>query len=171
VKAILSADLNWGIGYRGDLLVRIPEDMKFFKQMTVGRVIVMGRGTFESLPSKQPLKDRTNIVLSSSLNLNDQSVIVCRTLEQLREQLNKYPDDDICIIGGEAIFNQMLPWCSEVFVTKINKTFSADKYYMNIDKSEEWKQVWQSEWKTWGDIEFCFVRYVSSVKDKGEING
>jgi dihydrofolate reductase len=64
MKAIVAVDLNWGIGFKGNLLQRIPDDMKFFKQMTLGKVVVMGRETFESLPGKEPLKDRTNIVLS-----------------------------------------------------------------------------------------------------------
>lgn len=56
MKAIVAVDLNWGIGYKGNLLQRIPEDMKFFKQMTLGKVVVMGRKTFESLPGKRTFK-------------------------------------------------------------------------------------------------------------------
>ena len=64
MKAILSADRNWGIGYQNRLLVRIPSDMKFFRQTTTGKVVVLGRKTLESFPNGLPLKDRTNIVLT-----------------------------------------------------------------------------------------------------------
>ena len=65
MQAILSADLNWGIGYRGELLMRVPEDMKRFRAMTTGKVVVMGRKNCESC-QKKPLKDRVNIVLSKT---------------------------------------------------------------------------------------------------------
>ena len=78
MKAILSADLNWGIGKEGKLLQRVPEDMKMFVQKTNGKVVVMGRETFESLPGRQPLKDRVNIVLSKSGQFDCEGLIVCR---------------------------------------------------------------------------------------------
>jgi len=90
MKAIAAVDLNWGIGYRGNLLERIPEDMKFFKQMTIGKVVIMGRKTFESLPGKEPLKDRVNIVLSKNEGFNNRKVTICRTLDELFCELEKY---------------------------------------------------------------------------------
>ena len=67
MNAILSADLSWCIGKNGGLLFRVPEDMKFFKNTTMGHTVVMGRLTFESLPGKKPLPGRRNIILSSSI--------------------------------------------------------------------------------------------------------
>ena len=66
MKAILSADRNWGIGYQNRLLVRIPSDMKFFRQTTTGKVVVLGRKTLESFPKALPLKDSTNMVLTKN---------------------------------------------------------------------------------------------------------
>ena len=66
MKAILAADKNWGIGYNNKLLVSIPSDMKFFRQTTTGKVVVMGRKTLESFPNGLPLKNRTNIVLTGN---------------------------------------------------------------------------------------------------------
>jgi dihydrofolate reductase len=83
MKAIVAVDQNWGIGYQGNLLQRIPEDLKFFKQLTIHKVVIMGRGTFDSLHGRTPLKDRVNIVLSSTLKDEPGSgLIVCRSLEQ-----------------------------------------------------------------------------------------
>jgi dihydrofolate reductase len=159
MKVIVSADRNWGIGYKGELLLRIPEDMKFFKRMTVGRVIVMGRGTFESLPGKQPLKDRTNIVLSGNMPAAGEGVIICRTLESLLRELKNYDSDDICVIGGEKVFEQLLPYCREAYVTKINSAYTADRYFKNLDDSEDWELVSQSEWKTFSGVDFSFLQY------------
>ena len=122
MKAIVAVDLNWGIGYRGNLLQRIPEDMKFFKQMTLGKVVIMGRETFESLPGKEPLKDRINIVLSKDECFTNEKVTICRSLDELFYELKKYNSDDVFVIGGESIYTQLLPYCSEVYVTKIDNT-------------------------------------------------
>ncbi len=161
MKAIVSVDQNWGIGYRGELLQKIPEDMKFFRQMTVGKVVVMGRETFESLPGKEPLKDRINIVLSKSGSFHDDKIIICRTLEQLLQELEEYSADDIYIIGGETVYSQLLSHCTEAYVTKIQNTYPADKYFMNMDQSGKWMLVSQSEWKNYDKIQYCFVKYVS----------
>jgi len=83
MKAIVAVDSNWGIGYKGNLLQRIPEDMRFFRQMTLNKVVVMGRKTFESLPGKEPLKDRVNIILSKSENIEKDGIIICRSVDGL----------------------------------------------------------------------------------------
>lgn len=160
MKAIVSVDQNWGIGYKGDLLMKIPEDMKFFKQMTVGKVVVMGRGTYESLPNKEPLKDRINIVLSTSRTFLDDRVIICRSLEELLQELGKYPSDDICIIGGEALFKLLMPYLDELYITKIMATFPADKYFANVDKDEAWKIVLESDTKSYNGFEYRVVKYI-----------
>ena len=100
MKAIVAVDLNWGIGCGGKLLQTIPEDMKFFKQKTSGKVVIMGRETFESLPGKSPLKDRINIVLSRSKSFCDDRITVCRSLEELFREIKKYHTDDVYLIGG-----------------------------------------------------------------------
>lgn len=160
MKAIVAVDQNWGIGYQGDLLQRIPDDMKFFKQMTIHKVVIMGRGTFDSLPGRTPLPDRINIVLSKTLNDEfGSSLIVCQSLAQLLEEIRKYDPDDLCVIGGESIFNLLLPYCSEVYVTKILKTYPADKYFTNIDRAEDWQLVYEGELQSYKDIQFKFTKY------------
>jgi dihydrofolate reductase len=119
MKAIVAVDLNWGIGYQGKLLQRIPEDMKFFKAATTGKVVIMGRETFESLPGKEPLKDRVNIVLSRNQLFNNENVIICRSLTELFVELKKRLWDDVFVIGGESIYIQLLPYCSEALLTRI----------------------------------------------------
>lgn len=90
MKIIVAVDLNWGIGCDGKLLQHIPEDMKFFKEKTIGNVVVMGRETFESLPGKNPLKDRVNIVLSRDRSFKDDRLIICNSIEDTLKELQKY---------------------------------------------------------------------------------
>ncbi len=162
MKIIVAVDLNWGIGYRGKLLQHIPEDMKFFKQMTLGKVVVMGRETFESLPGKEPLKDRINIVLSKHKHFNNKEVTICRSLDELFLELEKYNKDDIFVIGGESIYSQLLPFCTEAYVTKIESEYVADKYFVDLDRSESWKSVATSSRQIYQDVYYRFLKYINN---------
>ncbi|OPZ91571.1 MAG: Dihydrofolate reductase [Firmicutes bacterium ADurb.Bin419] len=165
MKAIVAVDLNWGIGCKGNLLQRIPEDMKSFKQMTLGKVVVMGRETFESLPGKEPLKDRINIVLSKEKKFTNEMLTICRSLEELAQELKKYNSDDVFVIGGESVYTRLLPYCSEAYVTKINKSYIADKYFCNLDEEQTWETVSTGTLQTYKDIQFKFVKYLNNKVD------
>lgn len=162
MKAIVAVDLNWGIGYKGNLLQRIPEDMRFFKQMTLGKVVVMGSKTFESLPGREPLKDRINIILSKSKDFEKDKLIVCPSLDELFCELKKYDSDDVFAIGGEVVYTQLLPYCSEAYVTKIENKYLADKYFPNLDEIEEWELVSISDSKEFNNIKYSFLKYVNN---------
>lgn len=164
MKAIVAVDLNWGIGYKGNLLQRIPGDMKYFKEMTLGKVVIMGRETFESLPEKQPLKDRINIVLSKNESFSSEKVIVCHSLDDLFEELQNYNLDEVFVIGGESVYKQILPYCTEIYVTKIENKYVADRFFINLDKNEFWKQVCKSELKSFNNISYSFVKYVNNFR-------
>lgn len=161
MKAIVAVDLNWGIGYQGKLLERIPEDMKFFKGTTTGKVVVMGRETFESLPGKEPLKDRVNIVLSKNESFTNDQVIICRSLAELFAEIKKYPTDDLFVIGGESVYTQLLPYCSEAFVTKIEKKYTADKYFINLDQAQTWELTSMSGMNSSNDLKYRFLKYLN----------
>ncbi len=161
MKAIVAVDKNWGIGYRGDLLVKISDDMKFFKQTTVGKVVVMGRETFDSLPGKAPLKDRVNIVLSTRAQFCADGVIICRSLDELGKVLQQYPTEDVFIIGGEQVYRQLLPYCTEAYVTKIENAYQADKFFIDLDREKGWEQVDCSECKRQGLLRYNFTKYVN----------
>lgn len=141
---------------------RIPEDMRFFKAMTLGKVVVMGRETFESLPGQEPLIDRVNIVLSRNVSFQNDKVIICRSLEELFQELRKYDEEDIFIIGGEQIYEQLLPYCTEAHVTRIENTYPADKYFINLDKDESWKLVFEGETLIYKDIQYKHTKYMNT---------
>ncbi|KUO49921.1 MAG: dihydrofolate reductase [Desulfitibacter sp. BRH_c19] len=162
MKAIVAVDLYWGIGYKGELLQWIPEDLKFFKEKTLGKVVIMGRETFESLPGKKPLKDRLNVVLSKNEKFENENLTICRSLDELFSTIANYPIDDVFVIGGESIYAQLLPFCSQAYVTKIQNTYVADKYFINLDKLEAWEEVSTSEMKNYDHIQYSFVKYVNN---------
>ncbi len=159
MKAILSADRNWGIGNGNKLLVSIPSDMKFFRQTTTGKVVVMGRKTLESFPNGQPLKNRTNIVLTSNPDYKVKDAVIVHSEEELLKTLEQYDSENIYIIGGESIYRMMLPYCDTVFVTKIDRAFQADTFFPNLDEMEEWQMTEEGEEQTCFDLEFRFTKY------------
>lgn len=163
MKAIVAVDLNWGIGYNGDLLQFIPEDMKFFKQMTIRNIVIMGRETFESLPSKKPLKDRINIVLSKNESFKNEGLIICRSLDDLFRELKNYNTDNLFVIGGEKVYSQLLPYCTEAYVTKIKNKYVADKYFINLDEDNSWTLQSESEIQKYNDIQFTFNKYINTT--------
>lgn len=159
MKAILAADKNWGIGYNNHLLVSIPSDMKCFRQTTTGKVVVMGRKTLESFPNGMPLKNRTNIVLTGNQNYQVKDAVVVHSEDELMEELEKYDQDDIFVIGGESVYRMMLPHCDTVYVTKIDRAFQADTFFPDLDEMDEWVMTEESEEQTCFDLEFCFTKY------------
>ena len=159
MNLIVAVDKNWAIGLGNKLLVSIPADMKFFRQTTTGKVVVMGRKTLESFPGGQPLKNRTNIVITRDANYKVKDGIVVSTIEEAVEELKKYKDEDIFVIGGESIYRQMLPYCKTAFVTKIDHAYDADTFFPNLDEMEDWKLTGISEEQTYFDLEYVFARY------------
>ncbi len=159
MKAILSADKNWGIGYQNRLLARIPSDMKFFRETTTGNVVVMGRKTLESFPNGMPLKNRTNIVLTGNPEYDVKDAVIVHSKEELLEELKKYDTDRVYIIGGESVYRMMLPYCDTVYVTKIDRAFQADTFFPDLDEMDEWVMTEESEEQTCFDLEFTFTKY------------
>ena len=159
MNLIVAVDKNWAIGNDNKLLVSIPQDMKFFRETTMGKVVVMGRKTLESFPGGQPLKKRTNIVLTRDKNYQVKDAIVVNTVDDLLQELKKYDEEEIYIIGGESIYRQMLPYCKVAHVTKINHAYEADTYFPNLDEREDWVVTGVSDEQTYFNLEYEFVRY------------
>jgi len=160
MNIIVCVDANWGIGYKNELLVRIPSDQKFFRETTTGKVVVMGRKTLDSFPQGKPLKNRTNIVITSNKELEkrDEEIYV-NSVEDCLELLKNYNEDDIYIIGGASIYKQFLPYCSKALVTRVDREFSADTYFPDLDKDPEWKITKESDEQTYFDNTFEFLVY------------
>ncbi|SDB26286.1 dihydrofolate reductase [Eubacterium oxidoreducens] len=160
MNLIAAVDKNWAIGLDNKLLVSIPEDMKFFREHTTGKVIVMGRKTLESFPGGKPLPKRVNIVLTRQKDYQPKDVTVVHSQEELKEVLAAYPSEDVYIIGGETIYKQLVDWCEVAHITKINYTYQADAYFPNLDESKDWEVAEYSDENTYFDLEYTFVKYV-----------
>ena len=159
MNLIVNVDKNWAIGYGGKLLVSIPEYMKFFRSETTGKVVVLGRKTLATFPGGQPLKNRTNIILTRNPEFTAKGAVVCHSVEETLEELKKYPSEDVYIIGGDTIYRQFLPYCDTAHVTRMEHAYDADAWFPNLDEDPEWELTGQSEEKTYFDLEFTFCRY------------
>lgn len=160
MKAIVNVDNNWGIGIGDKLLNHIPADMKFFRETTTGNVVVMGRATFMTFPGPKALPNRVNIVLTTDENWNAPDVIVCHSMDELFEELKKYDTDNVFVIGGSSIYEQLLPYCDTVYVTKVNSSKPADKFFPNLDLMQEWTVFSEGEAMVHNETEFRFLTYV-----------
>ena len=159
MNLIAAVDKNWAIGRNNKLLVSIPDDMKFFRETTTGKVVVMGRKTLESFPGKKPLKNRVNIVLTGDRSYQADGAVIVHDMEELHEELKKYPSEDIYVIGGESIYRQMLPYCDVAHVTKIDHAYEADAYFPDLDSDPEWEITADSDEQVYFDITYQFLKY------------
>lgn len=159
MNLIAAVDANWAIGYKNELLVRIPEDQKWFRETTTGKAVIMGRKTLESFPGKRPLKNRLNIVITKDVNYTAEGAVVVHSIEEAIEAAADYADDDIYVIGGESIYRQMLPMCKVAHITKVDYEYQADAYFPNLDKEEGWKITESSDERNYFDLVYEFVKY------------
>ncbi len=164
MNLIAAVDENWGIGLKNELLVSIPDDMKFFRETTTGKVVVMGRKTLESFPNGKPLPNRTNIVLSRNMHCAPAGAVVVHNPDELHEELAKYPSGDIYVIGGESIYQLLLDECDTAHITKINYRFEADAWFPNLDERPEWQITAESDEQTYFDLEYYFYQYEKQKK-------
>ncbi len=162
MNIIVAIDANWGIGCQGKLLTSIPEDMRFFRQKTEGKVIVMGHSTLKSLPSSKPLPNRINIVLSKNELLFVEGALVVNSIQALFNSLADYNNDDVFVIGGQEIYTLLLPYCKRAYITKVFSSYPADKHFPNIDMMENWEITEKSEIKNHNGVEFAFLTYINN---------
>jgi len=159
MNMIVAVDENWAIGNKNSLLVRIPADMKMFRNETVGKVVVLGRKTLETFPQGQPLAGRTNIILSHKKDYEVKGAVVVHSLEELQDELKGYNDEDVYIIGGASIYEMMLPYVDTVHVTKVEHAYEADAFFPNLDESGEWHKTADSDEQYYFDLTYRFLKY------------
>lgn len=128
ISLIACVDDNYAIGYKNELLFHIPDDLRRFKSLTMGKTIIMGRKTYESIG--KPLPGRQNIVLTSS------EIPEVQTAKNIEEAV-KLSENDIFIIGGSSIYKQFLPYANDIYLTEVlGKAENADAYFPKFDKSQ-----------------------------------
>ena len=161
MNIIVAVDKKWGIGNKGKLLVSIPRDKKLFREETTGKVVRMGHNTLLSLPGAQPLAGRKNIVLSRDKSLSIKGATVLNSVDACIDYLrkNNIKDSDVFVIGGESVYNDFLPYCDIAHITYIDYEYEADRHFLNLDISNEWSLVLETEEETYFDIPYTFRLY------------
>lgn len=149
IKAIVCVDENWAIGKNNDLLFHLKKDMQFFKEKTTMSIVVMGENTLLSLPGSKPLKNRINIVLCPE-GKEYPGCVCFHDFDKLVAQL-KALDCNIYVIGGGMMYNSMLPYYEEVYVTRVKADGEGTVFFPNLDK----------------DPDFCLEHCSEDIEDNG----
>jgi len=163
IYAIVHVDKEWGIGKGTDMLFSLPKDMKFFRETTMGHIVVMGGNTLRSFPNQKPLKNRVNIVLSRG-QVRDDCVIV-RSYEQLKNEMKSRENEDIFVIGGGEVYKELLPYCHGAFVTKVDAVGGAEVFFPNLDAHPDFVCVDEGQPMDDNGLAIRFTKYENkSVK-------
>lgn len=158
MKLIAAVDNERNIGNKGGLLFSLPDDMKFFRETTSGKVVVMGRKTLESFPGSKPLKNRVNIVLSRSGHSVDGAEFVT-SVDELLRKLKEYNTDDVYVIGGAEIYALLLPYCDTALITQVDTVAEEADAKFPILNSGEWELAECSQAHENNGISFKFTTY------------
>lgn len=166
MNTIVNVNEKWGIGADGDLLVNIPADMKFFREKTRGKIVVVGLNTLKSFPGMRPLKGRINIVLAEDLSMipmesikacdcyiddissgdltyfgvdGSTSMIACTSLSEVIDLVSVFNGEDVYVCGGASVYRLLLPYCDTAYVTKNTCTKEADTFFPDLDADPLWE--------------------------------
>lgn len=143
VALIVAMDLERGIGKNNDLMWHLPADMKFFKETTLGNIVVMGRKNWDSIPARfRPLSDRENVVLTRNKNFKANDCIVLHDLKEVWEKYKNEENRTIFIIGGGEIYRQAIQseLVTEMYITHVNKIYNAETFFPEFDL-----RIWKVE--------------------------
>ncbi|MBR5647716.1 dihydrofolate reductase [Candidatus Saccharibacteria bacterium] len=152
ISIIAAIGKNNELGLNGDLVFHLKDDMKYFRETTLGHKVVMGRKTWESLPGK--LKDRTNIVISRhDVEGADEHI---SDIESFITE-NQDTDEEIFIIGGGSIYAAFLPYAKNLYLTEVDSAANADVFFPDFDKSQYKKSIIKKGSEN--GIEYTFVKY------------
>lgn len=164
MNLIAAVDKNWAIGKENQLLVSIPNDMKYFRELTMNKIVILGRKTMEAFQNGQPLINRVNLVLSNDEKLQIKNALVLHSKEEVLKELDElysqgYSEEDVFVIGGDSVYHQFVDNCDMAYITKIEHVYEADAYCPNLDERADWQLVEQSEEQTYFDLEYAFLKY------------
>ena len=142
ISIVVAVSDNNAIGAGGALLWRLPKDMQYFKEVTSGHHVLMGRKTWDSIPAKfRPLPDRINIVVTRQKNFEAQGAVVVKSVEEGIAFAEKAGEKELMVIGGGEIYREVFPKTDKVYLTKVHATFiDADTFSPNII-TKDWKVV------------------------------
>ena len=138
ISAIVAMDSQNGIGVNNQLPWHLPNDLQFFKSVTIGKPIIMGRKTFESMGSK-PLNGRLNIIITRDKNWKNEAVIVVHTMEEAIALATKFSYIELLVIGGGEIYTMALPLANKIWLTRVHTTIEGDTFFPTI--GPDWERI------------------------------
>ena len=178
MNLIAVIDRAHGIGYKNDLLYDIPDDLQYFKEKTLGKVVVMGYPTLLSLPNSKPLPKRTNIVMSlepfevdgvtvcrsleaikEAAERGERAVAACYSLDELWEMLKGCDTDDVFVVGGGVIYNLLIDYCDYCYITEVDAETPADTFLHKVYDATVWEKIEEGEERVCGGIRYRFCVY------------
>lgn len=136
ISLLYAMDRNRAIGYNNDLPWRLPNDLKFFKNLTTSNTIIMGRKTFDSM--RRPLPNRENVIVTRDRSFSVEGCEVIYSIDPVIEWSKHNPEKEYFVIGGADIFKQLLPFADRMYMTYIDETFPGDTFFPLFDE-QDWK--------------------------------
>lgn len=136
ISAVVAMSENRAIGKDNQLLWHLPADLKHFKQITMAKPILMGRKTYQSIG--RPLPGRTNVVITHDENFKAEGCVVVHSIQAALDAV--HDQDEICVIGGAKLYQQMLPLVDRIYLTLVHQHFSGDAFFPELNPAE-WKEV------------------------------
>lgn len=162
--AMVACDAEWGIGYQGKLQRRVRSDLRRFRALTLGKVVIYGRKTQATFPGGRPLDGRINIVLRTCDDAMADGCTSCHNLTELRRTIHAlkqqgYQDDDFIVIGGGSVYEQLIPYCDTAWVTRFEEAYDADVWFPDLDQSPDWHVESCGQWLEEDGVRFRYMTY------------
>ena len=160
MNIIVSVDENWGIGCNKQLLFPIKKDLAYFREMTTGKTVILGRETLYTFPQQLPLRNRSNIIMTRDEEFQIENGIIVHSMKELLDKVSEFNNpEDLFVIGGQSIYEQLLPYVDTCYVTKIHHNFTADRFFPNLDTDADWELMTSSSVYTENEVDFQFTVY------------
>ncbi len=163
MNCIANVTTAWGIGREGQLAVSLKADLRRFQEITTGHSVVLGRKTLATFPGGRPLKNRENIILTRDPDLTVEGAAVVHSVDEVLALAKGHDDDDFWIIGGESVYEQLIPYCRVARMTKTYLDLPVDAYFPNLDKLPNWRRLSLSPVLTDGGVWFQFIDYINEA--------
>lgn len=167
---LAAVDTNWGIGFKGELQIHNIDDLKRFKELTSGNVVIYGKKTMATFPGGKPLRGRINIILdheSDNIQLSE-NVYMVNSIDEAFSCLDKISskqEKEVYIIGGGSVYSQFLKYANMAIITKWERQYDADTFLENLDKLDNWECILSEKVQSeQGNFEVC--TYVNKEKEK-----
>jgi dihydrofolate reductase len=161
MNLIVACDQEFSIGKDGKLLTYLPEDLKRFKKITMGNIMIMGRKTIDSLPGGRLLPNRETWILTHDLKYSKDGAHVFHSLKEIKEYVvhNRIDTSTIFVCGGAEIYQLFLPYCTKAYMTIINQDFAGDIHIPNINILPGWYLSYRSEEQRYKDVSYQYMNY------------